>query len=249
MGATGFMMWNPIATVKFLPGYFIPAAKAAHGAEAVLAVLAIIVWHMYGVHIKRFNQAMWTGKLTEEDMRHEHPLELADLKAGAGQITETAALRKRKRIYYPLAVVASLVMLFAVFEFVHGEQTALVTIPPEMAANLIYVPETPTSLPPTSTATLAAIPTPTSLTWAGASTLFQARCVSCHSGANASDGLDFSTYAGAMKGGTDGAVIVAGNSANSKLVQVQSGGQHFATFSADELAFIKKWIDAGAPEK
>ncbi len=249
MGATGFMMWNPIATVKFLPGYFIPAAKAAHGAEAVLAVLAIIVWHMYGVHIKRFNQAMWTGKLTEEDMRHEHPLELADLKAGAGQITETAALRKRKRIYYPLAVVASLVMLFAVFEFVHGEQTALVTIPPEMAANLIYVPETPTPLPPTSTATLAAIPTPTSLTWAGASTLFQARCVSCHSGANASDGLDFSTYAGAMKGGTDGAVIVAGNSANSKLVQVQSGGQHFATFSADELAFIKKWIDAGAPEK
>ena len=249
MGATGFMMWNPITTVKFLPGYFIPAAKAAHGAEAVLAVLAIIVWHMYGVHIKRFNQAMWTGKLTEEEMRHEHPLELADLKAGTGQIKETAALRKRKRIYYPIAVAASVVMLFGVFEFVHGEQTALVTIPPEMAANLIYVPETPTPLQPTSTATLAAIPTPTSLTWAGASTLFQARCISCHSGANASSGLDLSTYAGAMKGATDGAVIVAANSANSKLFQVQSSGQHFATFSPDELAFIKSWIDAGAPEK
>ncbi|HEY9151322.1 MAG TPA: cytochrome b/b6 domain-containing protein [Anaerolineales bacterium] len=248
MGATGFMMWNPIITARFLPGYFIPAAKAAHGAEAVLAVLAIIVWHMYGVHIKRFNQAMWTGKLSEEEMRHEHPLELADLKAGEGQIVETAALRKRKRIYFPVAVMAGIVMLFGVYEFVNGEQTALVTIPPEMAANLIYVPQTPTPLPPTSTPTLAAIPTPTSLTWAGASTLFQARCGSCH-GVGASGGLDLSTYASAMKGGSSGPVIIPKNSASSKLIQLQSSGQHFAIFSADELAFIKAWIDAGAPEK
>ena len=65
MALTGFMMWNPLATIKVLPGEFIPAAKTAHGAEAVLAVLAIIVWHMYGVHVKRFNKSMWTGKLTE----------------------------------------------------------------------------------------------------------------------------------------------------------------------------------------
>jgi len=249
MGVTGFMMWNPITTVKFLPGYFIPAAKAAHGAEAVLAVLAIIVWHMYHVHVKKFNQSMWTGHMTEEEMRHEHPLEFADLKAGAGQVAETAALRRRKRLYVPVAVLSGFVMLFAVFEFVHGEQTALVTIPPEMAANLIYVPQTPTPLPPTSAPTLPAIPTPTSLTWTGASILFNARCTSCHSRAGASAGLDLSTYAGAMKGATDGVVIVAGNSANSKLIQIQNTGTHFATFSADELAFIKAWIDAGAPEK
>ncbi len=66
MGATGFMMWNPISTVKFLPGEVIPAAKAAHGGEALLAVLAIIIWHMYGVHIKRFNKSMWTGKMSEK---------------------------------------------------------------------------------------------------------------------------------------------------------------------------------------
>ena len=63
MGLTGFMMWNPLATVKLFPGEFIPASKAAHGAEAVLAVLAIIVWHMYGVHLQRFNKSMWTGQL------------------------------------------------------------------------------------------------------------------------------------------------------------------------------------------
>ncbi len=43
MVITGFMMWNPIATAHLLPGQYIPAAKAAHGGEAVLAVLAIIL--------------------------------------------------------------------------------------------------------------------------------------------------------------------------------------------------------------
>ncbi len=85
MGLTGFMMWNPIFTAKLLPGEIIPAAKAAHGSEALLAVLAIVVWHMYGVHIKRFNKAMWTGKQTEEEMLHEHPIELADIKAGLAE--------------------------------------------------------------------------------------------------------------------------------------------------------------------
>ena len=61
MGLTGLMLWNPIATTNILPGTFIPAAKAAHGAEAVLAVLAIILWHFYHVHIKHWNWAMIKG--------------------------------------------------------------------------------------------------------------------------------------------------------------------------------------------
>src|SRR5574337_1198061 len=85
MIVTGFMMWNPIATARFLPGQFIPAAKAAHGGEALLAVIAIIIWHMWSVHLRHFNKSMWTGSLTEEEMLHEHPLELADLKAGVAE--------------------------------------------------------------------------------------------------------------------------------------------------------------------
>lgn len=77
--------------------------------------------------------------------------------------------------------------------------------------------------------------------------LFVAKCTVCHGGTSPQKGLDLSTYADAMKGGNDGAVIVPGDSAGSTLVQVQSG-QHFATFSADELGLVKKWIDAGAPE-
>ena len=76
--------------------------------------------------------------------------------------------------------------------------------------------------------------------------LFATKCAVCH-GTTASAGLNLSTYADTMKGGDDGPVILAGDSAGSLLVEVQSGS-HFATFSADELEVVKTWIDAGAPE-
>lgn len=77
--------------------------------------------------------------------------------------------------------------------------------------------------------------------------LFAKKCTVCHGGSAPQKGLDLSTYADTMKGGEDGVVIAPGDSAGSVLVQVQSG-QHFATFSADELTLVKKWIEAGAPE-
>lgn len=131
MGLTGFMMWNPITTTRFLPGEFVPAAKAAHGNEALLAVLAIIIWHMYGVHIKRFNKAMFDGKINETDMLHEHPLELADIKAGiADRRPDAKTIRKRQMIYYPIAAVLTIAMLGGIYGFINAEETALTTVPP-----------------------------------------------------------------------------------------------------------------------
>src|SRR4026207_154255 len=99
MGITGFIMWNPITATRFVPGEFVPAAKAAHGGEAVLAVLAIIIWHMYNVTIKRFNTATWNGTQTEAEMAHEHPLELEAIKAGlADRGPDPVTLRKRKMV-------------------------------------------------------------------------------------------------------------------------------------------------------
>lgn len=257
MGLTGFIMWNPITTVKLLPGDFIPAAKAAHGAEALLAVLAIIVWHMYGVHLRRFNKSMWTGQLSEEEMLHEHPLELADLKArAAGSAPTPEVLRRRRIIYFPIAAVVGFGLLFAIYGFVNGEHTAIVTSPPQIATIPVYVPETPTPLPPTPTAAPSPTPAPTSstgessaVTWAQVGPIFAAKCAMCHSAALATNGLNLSTYADAIKGATDGPVIVPKDSANSKLFQVQSKGGHPGQLSADELATIQAWIDAGALEK
>ena len=143
MTLTGFLMWNPITSTKYLPGEFVPAAKAAHGGEAVLAVLAIIIWHMYGVHIKRFNKAMFNGLQTHEEMLHEHPLELADIKAGmADRRPDAATLRRRKMIYYPIAAVLTIAMLGGIYSFINTEETALTTITP-LTETQIYSPETP----------------------------------------------------------------------------------------------------------
>ena len=264
MGATGFMMWNPISTVKFLPGEFVPAAKAAHGGEAVLAVLAIIIWHMYGVHIKRLNRSMFTGQMSEEDMLHEHPLELADIKAGmVERPVDPITLRKRQRVYLPIAAVLAIFMLSGVYGFVNAEDTALTTTERRISTIEVFVPQTATPAPtqtPTLPPTETPLPSPTAagtqqpasgfaLTWdGGVGALFQTKCGACH-GAGASGGLNLSTYTDAMNGGESGAVIIPGDGSNSPLVVVQQAGGHFGQFSPEEIDQIVEWINAGALEK
>jgi cytochrome b subunit of formate dehydrogenase/mono/diheme cytochrome c family protein len=269
MGATGFMMWNPISTAKFLPGEVIPAAKAAHGGEALLAVLAIIIWHMYGVHIKRFNKSMFTGKMGEDVMLHEHPLELADIKAGlANRPVEPAALRKRQTVYFPIAGVLAIFMLGGVYGFVNAEKTALTTTERRVPTVEVFVPQTPTPAP-TLTATLpateTAIPTQTTtgatpstpstpavastLTWDNAiGAMLQAKCGTCH-GAAATAGLNLTTYANAIKGSNSGPVIIPGNAAGSLIVQKQQAGNHPGQLTSEEIAQLIEWINAGALEK
>ncbi|MCX7609586.1 MAG: cytochrome b/b6 domain-containing protein, partial [Anaerolineales bacterium] len=211
MGLTGFMMWNPITTARLLPGEFIPAAKAAHGGEALLAVLAIIIWHMYGVHVRRFNKAMWTGYLSEEEMLHEHPLELADRKAGLDKPQlDPLVLRRRRAIYFPIAAFLAVLMLGGVYFFVFAEETALAAASPVETVP-VYAPRTPT---PSPTPTLAVSPE-APLTWNGAiGVLFQQKCGLCH-GAGSFTGLSLDTYANAMAGGKNGVVILPGKSAES----------------------------------
>ena len=255
MVITGFMMWNPLSTVKFLPGEFIPAAKAAHGGEATLAVLAIIVWHMYGVHVKRFNKSMWTGKMDEEEMLHEHPLELADIKAGiAERPLDLVAAAKRQRIYFPAAAIFSIALLAGLYGFVNAEQTALTTTERQHPTIEVYVPQTATPAPTQTQTPLASEQKPTSLppgfvlTWDNSiGALFQSRCTLCHD-ASATAGLNLSTYADAMKGGKSGAVIVPKDAANSLLV-IKQQGKHAKQFTPDELNTIIEWINSGALEK
>jgi hypothetical protein len=52
-----------------------------------------------------------------------------------------------------------------------------------------------------------------------------------------------------MKGAQDGPVIAAGDAANSKLMVIQSAGGHPGQLTAEELALVKAWIEAGAVEK
>lgn len=80
MIATGIVMWFEEFFMRFIPKWGLDVADMIHYYEAILATLAIIVWHFYHVHIKpgaKYTNLAWlTGKLTEEEMKEEHPLEL-----------------------------------------------------------------------------------------------------------------------------------------------------------------------------
>lgn len=250
MGLTGFMMWNPIVTTRLLPGEFIPAAKAAHGAEAVLAVLAIVIWHFYHVHIRHFNKSMFTGKLSEAEMAHEHPAELAQIKNGViDPPPPPDVLRRRQRIYFPIAAFLSLTLGLGVYAFVSIEATAITTIPPAETIE-VFVPITPTPRP---TPTVAPTPTPgegvAANSWDGTfSALFRNRCSTCH-GITRVGGLSLATYQDALAGGNSGPAIVPGNPERSVLVQIQQQGGHPGQLTEQELQQVIEWIRAGAVER
>ncbi|MBI9043090.1 MAG: cytochrome b/b6 domain-containing protein [Anaerolineaceae bacterium] len=249
MGVTGFMLWNPIATTKILPGQFIPAAKAAHGWEAVLAVLAIILWHFYNVHVKHWNWSMVTGKISRHEMEEEHAEELEEIEAGLNvKNLNPDEVWTRKAIYMPVATLLSIVMLGGVYFFVNYEETAIITLPSNEGKVQVYVPQTPVPLP---TKTATPIPAPVSddldySTWSGGiSTYFEESCISCH---GTMGDISFENYEAALTGGPDGTLIVAGDSANSPLIVQQQEGGHMGQFTDDQLAKIMEWIEAGAEE-
>ncbi|GAB4427097.1 MAG: hypothetical protein Kow0031_07050 [Anaerolineae bacterium] len=126
MVVTGFMLWNPIATARLLPGSVIPAAKAAHGGEALLAVLAILVWHLYLVLLRTINKSMITGHLSRREMERDHALDLEQIESGAlPPPPPLKTLARRRMIFAPLAALVSLLLLAGVYGFVTFEQTAV----------------------------------------------------------------------------------------------------------------------------
>ena len=79
MMISGLILWFPVRFGNVLPSLAIPIAYIAHSDEAVLAISAIVVWHFYNVHYNpdKFPMSrVWlTGRISEQEIRHEHPLE------------------------------------------------------------------------------------------------------------------------------------------------------------------------------
>ena len=69
---TGVILWFPIFFTRFLPGDIIPAAKLAHGTEAVVAGIFVLIWHFYHVHIERLNMSICTGHIIQSDLKEFH---------------------------------------------------------------------------------------------------------------------------------------------------------------------------------
>jgi cytochrome b subunit of formate dehydrogenase len=84
MGVTGIMLWAKVWVGNLLARWWVDVATAIHFYEAILATLAIVVWHFYQVFLDPdvypMNWAWWDGKMPVEHYRHEHGLDAEALK-------------------------------------------------------------------------------------------------------------------------------------------------------------------------
>jgi mono/diheme cytochrome c family protein len=81
--------------------------------------------------------------------------------------------------------------------------------------------------------------------------VFEARCQRCHGTGRAEAGLRLTSHADVMAGSDYGAVVIPGNAATSRLVEVivsgemPLGGQRLPE---TDIQIIRNWVDAGAPD-
>lgn len=79
MSITGMLLW----TESFWNKFYLDISKLVHGMEAILACLAIMVWHLYEVLLKphRFPMhSVWlTGVIDEATMKTEYPRHYAKI--------------------------------------------------------------------------------------------------------------------------------------------------------------------------
>jgi hypothetical protein len=79
-----------------VPGWWVKVAITIHWYEAILATLAIIVWHFYGVifdpDVYPMNWAWYDGKVPIEHYAQEHPLDLLTIEKEGGSDHEARSV-------------------------------------------------------------------------------------------------------------------------------------------------------------
>lgn len=77
MGVTGLMIWLKIDVTRILPRWAVEVATTVHYYEAILACLAVVVWHAYHVvfdpGVYPMNWAWWDGRVADEPCREKDP--------------------------------------------------------------------------------------------------------------------------------------------------------------------------------
>jgi cytochrome b subunit of formate dehydrogenase len=98
MAGTGLMLWAKVSVGNHLPRWWLDVATAIHFYEAVLATLAILVWHFYQVFLDPdvypMNWAWWDGKMPLHHYREEHALDAATLSGEEGSQTESSEAKE-----------------------------------------------------------------------------------------------------------------------------------------------------------
>ena len=130
IGFSGYAMWFGSFFARLIPGSWLNIALLIHGEEALLATGWIFVIHFFNTHLRPENFPMdltiFTGRLSEEELKRVHPEEYDRLVKGGGLQAIAAEappmwLNNFGRVVGTAAVVAGLIMLILMtVAFVRG---------------------------------------------------------------------------------------------------------------------------------
>ena len=85
MITTGFILWFQDQAMVVLPKWMIDITNIVHSYEALLAFLAIVIWHFYHVHLNPevfpMSRIWLSGQISENELKHHHPLEYEKIMA------------------------------------------------------------------------------------------------------------------------------------------------------------------------
>lgn len=94
IGFSGYAMWFAPFFARLIPGSWLNIALLIHGEEALLAVGFIFTIHFFNTHLRPGNfpmdEAIFNGRLTEKEFRHNHPEEYK-------RLVESSELEKLRR--------------------------------------------------------------------------------------------------------------------------------------------------------
>jgi len=83
MIVSGCFLWATNISFRLFPIWVYDIFRIVHSYEAVLAFLAIIIWHLYNVHLNPdvfpMSRVWLDGKITGYELRRDHPLEYKEL--------------------------------------------------------------------------------------------------------------------------------------------------------------------------
>jgi len=98
IGGSGLMLWYPTFFSKYVPGWLFNVATIIHSDEALLASGFIFIFHYIHTHIRGekfpLDYVIFTGRLTEEELKEERPLEYQ-------RLVESGEIEKIKTIATP----------------------------------------------------------------------------------------------------------------------------------------------------
>jgi len=101
IGGSGLLLVDPVASARYVPGWWLNLALALHHDEAFLAMGYIFLIHFTVAHMRRsrfpMDMAIVSGRMPMDEVRHERGDWEARLLASGGAVSDSAALNPAGR--------------------------------------------------------------------------------------------------------------------------------------------------------